>query len=191
MLERPLVQTERDDLHKYLKLLLKWQHVQRLVGSADPRWIVSHVVLDSLLFLRVLPHDTARIMDLGAGAGVPGVPVKIIRRDAEVVLVEARQRRVSFLAEVVRQLGLTGCTVVPERAEAVADRYEGACDAVVMRCAGATHTVLPLALSFVRPGGVVVMAGPPEAFSIDRGDWVETEGVVPGERRRFLVVRKT
>lgn len=189
MLARPLSSTEQAQLCNYVKLLLKWQRVQRLVGSDDPRWIVSHVVLDSLLFLRVLPHDAARILDLGAGAGVPGVPIKIIRRDADVVLVEARQRRASFLAEVVRQLGLAGCTVVAERAEAIADRYAGACDAVVMRCAGATDSVLPLALRFVRPGGVVVMTGPPQAVATDRGDWIETEGVVPGERRRFLVVR--
>lgn len=164
--------------------------MQRLVGSSERGWIVVHVILDSLLFHRVVPRDAARIMDFGAGAGVPGVPMKIVRPDAEMVLVEARQRRASFLADVVRQLALSDCTVIAARAEAIADRYAGAFDAVVMRCAGAAEAVLPVALSFVRPSGVVVMTGPPRAFSSPRGEWVETDGVAPGERRRFLVVRK-
>lgn len=152
-----------------------------------------HVILDSLLFLRLIRPDAKRIMDLGAGAGVPGVPLKIVRRDAEVVLVEARQRRASFLSEVVRQLGLPGCSVVADRAEAVADRYAGTFDVVVMRCAGAPASLMPLALSFVGPGGSVVMSGPPAEVSSTRGEWgewVDVDGVAPGERRRFLVVAK-
>lgn len=190
ILGRPLSEAERDATRKYLLLLAKWQRAQRLVGSAAPEWLVIHVVLDSLLFLRVLPAAARRVLDLGAGAGVPGVPLRIVRPDLEVTLLEARRRRASFLAEVVRELGLANCRVVGERAEAVASEIGATFDAVVMRCAGSPEDMVPLALRFVSPGGRVVVSGPPHRSSGALGDWVEVEGARPGETRRFLVAMK-
>ena len=57
ILKRPLSARERDDFGKYLSLLLKWQKAHRLVGSSDPMWIVEHLFLDSLLFLKLLPSS--------------------------------------------------------------------------------------------------------------------------------------
>jgi 16S rRNA (guanine527-N7)-methyltransferase len=164
--------------------------MQRLVGAADAEWIVIHVILDSLLFLRVLPADVRRVLDFGSGAGVPGVPLKIVRRDLEVVLLEARRRRASFLGEVVRQLDLRGSTVVAERAETAVQRLGSTADAVVMRCAGPCDDVLPLALMFVRPGGRVVLSGSPDVQPGAGREVVEvTEGEAE-EPRRFVVVTK-
>lgn len=160
------------------------------MGSDNPVWVVRNVILDSLLFLRVLPADARRVMDLGAGAGVPGVPLKVVRSEIEMVLLEARQRRASFLAEVVRQLGLSGCSVVAERAEAVADRYAGTFDAVVMRCAGRPTAVISLALQFVRTEGVVILSGPPDPEPTERGRWLEVPGIDGDETRRFLVASR-
>jgi 16S rRNA (guanine527-N7)-methyltransferase len=53
-------------------------------------WIVEHLFLDSLLFLRLLPSTTRTLVDIGSGAGMPGVPIKIVRTDVEVTLVESR-----------------------------------------------------------------------------------------------------
>ena len=108
ILGRALDQSEEGRFDKYLTLLIKWSSVHRLVGWTEPVWIVENLFLDSLLFLKVLPDTVRSLMDLGSGAGIPGVPLKIVRRHLQVTLLEARERRVSFLSTVVRELGLEG-----------------------------------------------------------------------------------
>lgn len=194
ILGRDLRDAEATAIDNYLNLLRKWQRVHRLTGSANRAWAIDHIVLDSLLFLRALPESTLRegstatVLDLGSGAGVPGVPLAIVRPTDRFVLVESRQRRASFLAEVVRALPLPNARVVGQRAESIEHEMAGSVEAVVMRCAGDLAAVLPVAKRFVIPGGVVVASGPPEPVPVAEGHWVEVEGVAPGSIRRFLVV---
>jgi 16S rRNA (guanine527-N7)-methyltransferase len=140
--------------------------------------LIENVVLDSLLFLKLLPEGAISVADLGSGAGVPGIPIKIVRPELRMVLIEARARRASFLAAVIRELELHQCRVVDERAEDLghAERNH---DAVVMRCAGDLTEVLPVAASLVRTGGLVVTSGPPRgsAARAPEANWVELEGV--------------
>jgi 16S rRNA (guanine527-N7)-methyltransferase len=183
-------QTTLDALHKYLEMLLKWQRSARLVGSSDPAWIVENIVLDSLLFTKVLPIDAQRVLDLGAGAGVPGIPLAIALPYLEMTLVESRQKRASFLAQAIRELALGKARVVRERLTQASTPVAmiGAFDAVVMRCAGDVSTVVPVALPLVRQGGVVVASGPPKAYALSTGHWVTVPGVRHGSTRRFAVV---
>ena len=170
-----------------MELLLKWQGVHRLVGSAERPWIVANIFVDSLLFLRVLPPSATRVLDFGSGAGVPGIPVAIVAPGIELCLLEARQKRVSFLAEALRTLGLANCSLMPARAEAVPDRLSEAFDAVMMRCAGPPKTAAATALRFLRPGGVVIATSAPDT---PPGNGV-VEVSVPGLRpRRFRVASK-
>jgi 16S rRNA (guanine527-N7)-methyltransferase len=188
ILGRPLSPTEEGRFDKYLDLLVKWSSAHRLVGSTEPRWIVENLFLDSLLFLRVLPESVQSLMDLGSGAGIPGVPLKIVRVHLEITLLESRERRVSFLATVVRELGLSGVTVVQGRAESVTSEYRRAFDAVVMRCAGNLDRLTALATHFVKAGGHVVASGPPQPTALGQGEWVQVEGLRPGLTRRFAVI---
>lgn len=189
VLGRPLAAPERRRFEEYLALLQKWNRVHRLIGRDDPVWIARHIFVDSLLFLRLLPAGAVSVLDLGAGAGVPGIPLRIVRAGLAVTLLESRQRRVSFLSEAVRVLGLTGCTVVGERAEAAVAKLAAAFDAVVIRCAGPADRLMPLARRFLRPGGRVVASGPPRHAAGDDGQWTIVPGAWAGEERRFLVVR--
>jgi 16S rRNA (guanine527-N7)-methyltransferase len=192
ILGREFTSAELDQLIKYLELLVKWQRVQRLTSSRDPDWITRHLILDSLLFLRVLPPRITggALLDFGSGAGIPGVPLAITLPETRVTLLESRQRRVSFLSEVIRELPLRNCRVEGQRAEAVDRSLEGVFDVAVIRCAGDPSKVVPLAMRFLADGGLVVVSGPPEGLPVAVGTWVEVEGVDPGTRRRFLSVRK-
>ena len=154
----------------------------------DPGWVVDNLFLDSLLFLRVLPPAIRSIADIGSGAGFPGIPVKIVRPDIEVVLVESRQRRVSFLSAVVRELGLSGVRVLGGRAEHLASDLEGAFDAVLARCAGGGASLAGIAARLVAPGGLVVFSGSPSPSGPVLGDLVEVPGVA-GRTRHFVVHR--
>jgi 16S rRNA (guanine527-N7)-methyltransferase len=190
ILERTLSAHEIDAFTKYLALIVRWQRVHRLVGSIEPKWLVENVLLDSLQFLRVLPPAIESIADLGSGAGLPGVPIKIVRPDLRVTLIESRERRASFLAAVIRELGLQGCSVVADRAEVAAD--VGVYDAVVMRCAGDLEELVPVAARLTKPGGSVIASGPPRVGAAPLGsvrlEWVEVPGAIG--TRRFAVYRK-
>jgi 16S rRNA G527 N7-methylase RsmG len=126
-LRRPMTVAEGTSLSKYLILLRKWQAIVRLVGSTGTKWIVDNVLLDSLAFLELFPTHARTAVDIGSGAGIPGVPIAIVRPDLRLTLIEARRKRASFLATVVRELGLTNARVVHGRVEDLAaDEGRGA-----------------------------------------------------------------
>jgi 16S rRNA (guanine527-N7)-methyltransferase len=96
----------------YLALLLKWNRKMNLTALRTPAEIISRHFLDSLLLLPHLP-ETARLLDIGSGAGFPGLPLKIVRPGLTIDLVEATAKKASFLKEAVRRLGLSGINVIP------------------------------------------------------------------------------
>ena len=171
ILGRRLNGEESDKLVKYLELLIKWKRVQRLIGSSIPATIVDDLILDSLLFVRVLSPGVERLMDLGSGAGLPGIPLSIVLPSVQITLVEAKQKRASFLSTAIRELSLSSTRVINSRAEDLAPEYERSFEAVVMRCAGPLDDMIPLAARFVAPGGSVVASGPPKAFRLREGIW--------------------
>lgn len=168
-LGRPLTEAEGGLTDKYLNLLTKWQKTHRFVGSVERAWLIENVLLDSWCFLEALPHTAHAVADLGSGAGIPGIPIAIVRPDLELSLIEARERRVSFLSTAVRELGLAHVSVISGRAETLGPEYAGRYDAVVMRCAGKAETVLSPALRLVRVGGAVVVSSGPSIPAEVRG----------------------
>ncbi len=189
ILGRPLGESELQSFDKYLALLQKWQKSQRLVGSSDARWIVDNLFLDSLLFLRVLPPTITSLADVGSGAGLPGIPIKIVRPQLRVALVESRAKRASFLSAAVRELGLRNTAVVTARAGDYAVDNPRSFDAVAMRCAGDFRETALSAGPLVAAGGVVVASGPPSLKPLDLGEWVEVPGASGRGGRRFAVYR--
>jgi 16S rRNA (guanine527-N7)-methyltransferase len=185
VLGRPLRDDEATLLHNYLNLLIKWQKTHRLVGSSDPDWIVDNVILDSLLFARALPRPVTSICDVGSGAGIPGIPLKIVLSTVDVTLIEPRQRRASFLSTVIRELSLQRCRVINARLEQVVADLASTFEAVVMRCAGDIEDFVVPASRLLRAGGVIVTSGPPVPRPLAIGRWVELEGV--SGPRRFWV----
>jgi 16S rRNA (guanine527-N7)-methyltransferase len=153
-------------------------------------WIVEHLILDSLLFLRLLPPSPNSILDLGSGAGLPGLPIKIVWRDVDVTLIESRRRRASFLTSVVRELQLERAHIVADRVEDREQDLAGRFDAVVMRCAGDVDELIPLASRLVVPQGLVIASGPPRPKPLAMGEWVTVPGSRPGSTRRFAVHRR-
>ena len=157
------------------------------MGSVEPIWVVDNLFVDSLMFLKVLPPDVHDLADLGTGAGFPGVPLRIVQQDLQLTLVEARQRRTSFLSALIRELGLSDVRIVNERAEVLIERSELRFDAVVLRCAGPLSDVFPVASKLVKSRGIVVAAGPPEPTQNSSHEWVKV--ATSHRTRRFAVMR--
>ena len=188
ILGRPLSQTELVMFTKYLITLQKWQKSQRLVGSTSRQWVIDNLFLDSLLFTKVRPIVGQRVADLGAGAGFPGLPLRIVSPTMSLTLIEARRRRTSFLNAVVRELDMADVEVAAERAEVLVARLGSVFDVVVFRCAGPLEEILGLARAFVRPGGLVVAAGPPQPRALSGVEWVSVER--PGGGTRSFAVSR-
>jgi 16S rRNA (guanine527-N7)-methyltransferase len=178
----------------YLGALERWERIGRLTGYASPALRVRHLLVESLMLLRAIPPPGSPLLDIGSGAGVPGLIVKLARPAWEVVLLEATRRRANFLRDVSRRLGLTGVTVAEGRAETLAQgplasRFQ----TVTMRAVAGGPAAGALAAPFLREGGVLVQALGPAAAP---AGGVVREAVLsgPGElpwRRRFLIIRRT
>ena len=109
------------------------------------------------------------------GAGIPGMPLRIIDERIEVTLIESKRKRVSFLKTLRRELGLEKSVAVEEgRAEALVSevlRRDGAFDVAVARAVGNLEQVVPTALQYLKPGGVFIVSAPPPArlAGLERG----------------------
>jgi 16S rRNA (guanine527-N7)-methyltransferase len=190
ILGRSLSRREQDDFTKYLTLLLKWQRAHRLIGSAEPMWIVEHLFLDSLLFLKLLPASVRALADVGSGAGLPGLPIKIVRPEVQIALIESRRRRAMFLTTAIREIALTGARVLEGRVERLIQEHRGSFDAVVMRCAGDLEEMIPLAAGLLPDHGIVIASGPPRPKLISTVEWITVPGIKTGSTRLFGVYRK-
>jgi 16S rRNA (guanine527-N7)-methyltransferase len=154
-------------------------------------WIVEHLFLDSLLFLKLLPASCRRLADVGSGAGLPGLPIKIVRRELDVLLVESRRRRAMFLTSAVREMKLEGVRVLEGRIESVPSELIGTFDAAVMRCAGDIEELIPAAAVLVADAGIVIAAGPPKPRPLSVGEWITVAGAKSGTSRRFATYIKS
>jgi 16S rRNA (guanine527-N7)-methyltransferase len=105
-------------LSAYLDLLLKWNARTNLTAIREPEEIVRRHFGESLFAARHLTADTPDLLDLGSGAGFPGLPIALLRPDIRVTLAESQHKKASFLREAVRTLGLSA-EVWADRAEAM------------------------------------------------------------------------
>ena len=138
-----------EPLDRFLAELRSWGERTNLVGSLAPEQLQVHVD-DSLGASPHLPQG-ARVVDLGSGAGFPGLPLAITRPDLEMTLVEIRERRAHFLRHVVRTLGLR-CEVQRIRIE---DAPELPYDFALLRAVAPPAEALPLAWPWVHEHGQV------------------------------------
>jgi 16S rRNA (guanine527-N7)-methyltransferase len=120
-----------------------------LVSRPDPGLVTDCLVLVGFL------GDARRVVDVGSGGGLPGLPLKIARPDLELALVESNRRKAAFLVRACAELGLEGVTVVARRAEEAGrdPRLRESFDAAVVRALASTAVLAELCLPLVRVGG--------------------------------------
>ena len=106
---------QKGQLLRYLALLEKWNRVYNLTAIREIRKMVSGHLLDSLA---IVPHLQGRsVLDIGSGAGLPGIPIAIARTDLQVVLLDGNQKKVAFMRQALAELALRNASVVCERIE--------------------------------------------------------------------------
>jgi 16S rRNA (guanine527-N7)-methyltransferase len=136
-------------------LLSEWSTRINLTGHRSPAAIVEGILGRALGLSTILAPEGA-IVDLGSGAGFPGLPLAILRPGLSVTLIESRARRHHFQLHATRRLGLTNAFPALGRAEELEARRH---DVAVAQAVGPPEEVIQLALPWVRPGGQVVLSG--------------------------------
>jgi len=174
----------------YIDLLLKWNSRVNLTAVRDPAQIAQRHFGESFFAgARLLESDeAASVIDLGSGAGFPGVPIAMLRPKAQVVLIESNGKKAAFLNEVIRAVGLENATVFNGRAEA----YSGNAQLVTMRAVENFPQAASQALKLVFPGGrMALMIGSNQvndATSMDPNISWQSPVPVPGGHSRMLLV---
>ncbi len=180
-------------LIKYVELLAVWNTKVNLVSYKNPADLIILHIVDSLTLLKILnPDSPLKIMDIGTGAGLPGLILKIAVQSLEITLVEKNQKRVLFLKEVARTIGLEGvCIFNRDYNSLIDDKHGQKYDIVVSRAFSSKPSFFKNLTHFIRDSGsFIVMAGPSmakqmieiEGYSVTES-W---EGILP----HSTVVRK-
>jgi 16S rRNA (guanine527-N7)-methyltransferase len=141
---------QKHRLAAHLDLISKWNRVHNLTAVRETEQMVVLHVLDSL---SLLPHlgDARSLLDVGTGAGFPGIPLAILRPDVEVTLLDSSSKKCTFLEQARAELGLVNVHVACERVEAW--KPEATFDLVVSRAFAELHDFVAQAGHLVVPGG--------------------------------------
>lgn len=153
-----------EDFEDFKDRVLEKNKVMNLTAiTEDEEFNIKHF-LDSLSLLKLGQIQGAKkVLDLGTGAGFPGVPLKIAKKDLDVTLLDSLKKRIDFLNETIEDMGLEGIRGIHARAEELSrkDDYREAFDLVTSRAVANLATLYEYCLPFVKVGGyMVAMKGP-------------------------------
>ncbi|MBI4229048.1 MAG: 16S rRNA (guanine(527)-N(7))-methyltransferase RsmG [Deltaproteobacteria bacterium] len=141
----------------YLDILQFWNRKINLTSIKDRREIVIRHFLDSLTIIHFI-HGGSRVLDIGSGAGLPGIPLKIVDPSIEITLLDSTQKKVYFLSEVIRKLRLEGISAVCGRAESedngVPRSYY---NFVISRALGTVDKVIELSVPYIVDDGEIIL----------------------------------
>jgi 16S rRNA (guanine527-N7)-methyltransferase len=132
----------------YLELLLRWNSRTNLTAIRDRESIIRRHFIECIACARLLPEDISSLLDLGSGAGFPGIPIAICRPGLVVTLAESQNKKAAFLREAVRKLQLR-VAVFAGRAESIPALFDG----VTLRAVDQMNVAIQSAPSMLRPGG--------------------------------------
>jgi 16S rRNA (guanine527-N7)-methyltransferase len=177
-------------IQQYTNILLTWNEKINLTAIRDPIEILNRHFCECMYAASTVPVKDGRLADVGSGAGFPGLPLKILRPELDVVLIEANIKKATFLAEVIRDLGLADVRVLVSRYQELGEEV-APLDFVCSRALGEFASFLEWAHSEkVAAKQVILWIGArdlPEIQKIRTWEWRE-HIPVPQSLRRFLLV---
>ena len=147
---------KEQEFEAYWSMLQKWNNKINLTRIVDREDVYEKHFLDSLSVVKALPiKEGQKIIDIGTGAGLPGMPIKIVFPDTEVLLVDSLEKRVDFLNRAIRELELKNIRVIHGRAEQLAKEgeYRESYDLAVSRAVANLSTLSEYNMPFLKTGG--------------------------------------
>ena len=146
----------KNQLVSYMELTLKANESFNLTANDTKESFMIKNIIDSLLIVKNLDLDEKNILDLGSGAGLPGIPLAIYYKNTNFTLLEPLTKRANFLKEIAQKLGLKNVKVVNERAEIFIKNARESYDFVTSRAVSRLNILLELSIPFLKVGGKLI-----------------------------------
>ena len=159
LLNLSITEKQEEQFMQYYELLVEWNKVMNLTGITEFDEVMRKHFLDSLSIVKAIEKkDMLRVLDLGTGAGFPGIPLKIMFPEWDIVLLDSLNKRIKFLNEVIGQLGLQKISTIHGRAEDFArkEEYREKFDLVVSRAVTNLSSLSEYCLPYVKQQGIFV-----------------------------------
>ena len=184
-----LSDSQVEQIQQYTKILWTWNDKVNLTAIRDPLEILYRHFCESMFGATLLPVENCRLADVGSGGGFPGLPLKIMRPDLQLFLVESNVKKATFLAEVIRELGLTDARVLVSRYEELAEEV-APLDVICSRALGDFSNFLTWAASpSVSAKQVLLWLGGRDLEEVRaQPSWTWSEPLpIPKSLQRFLL----
>ena len=197
--------TAVEKLNRYYELLVEWNQKMNLTALTEPYDVALKHFCDSILLLKFADiKEGSSLIDVGTGAGFPSVPIKIVRPDIRLCLLDSLNKRLVFLSEVVNELSLTDVKIVHSRAEDGARKPElrEKFDYATSRAVAQLNTLSEYCLPYVKKGGAFLsmkgkyseeeIANSKTAIKLLGGkiEKVDTYKLIDSSERTIINVRK-
>lgn len=177
-------------IQQYIKMLRHWNEKLNLTAIREPLDILYRHFCESMFAIGAIPVEKCRLADIGSGPGFPGLPMKILKPEIELFLVESNIKKGTFLAEIVRELELNNARVLISRYEELGEEL-APLDYVCSRAVGEYEPFLEWAASDrVLAGNVILWIGGRDLDEIRKSaEWEWREPIaIPQSLRRYLLV---
>ena len=157
MINDELTEDQVENFFKYMNLLLEWNEKINLTAITDVDDIILKHFIDSMTVLKYIEKDKS-IIDVGTGAGFPGIPIAIMREDVKITLLDSLNKRINFLNEVCSELKINNIETIHGRAEEAGrnKQYREKYDISVSRAVANMTTLSEYLIPFVKVGGICI-----------------------------------
>ena len=144
-----------EKFYNYMKLLVEWNEKINLTAITEPKEVILKHFVDCITILKYIPKD-AKIVDVGTGAGFPGIPLNIMESRPNYKLVDSLNKRINFLNEMIDELELENINTVHSRIEDFAKNNKESYDVATSRAVASLNILLEYLLPLVKVGGICI-----------------------------------
>lgn len=191
-----------NEFYEYMQLLLEWNEKMNLTAITEPEEVIKKHFVDSITIKKYIKEES-RLIDVGTGAGFPGIPLKIVDKSIKLTLLDSLNKRINFLNEVIKKIDLKDVKTVHSRAEEYAkNEVRESYDIAVSRAVADLPILLEYLMPYVKLNGICIcMKGPKAQEELERskkainilgGKLEKVEKITIDEEmeRNLIIIRK-
>ena len=158
-----------NEFYEYMQLLLEWNEKMNLTAITDPEEVIKKHFVDSITIKKYIKEEN-RLIDVGTGAGFPGIPLKIVDKSIKLTLLDSLNKRINFLNEIIEKLNLKEVNTIHSRAEEYAkNKVRESYDVAVSRAVADLPILLEYLMPYVKLNGICIcMKGPKAQEELER-----------------------
>ena len=193
-----------EQFSKFANLLLETNKITNLTAIRDIDGIYTKHFLDSLTLLKALPNETKKIVDIGSGAGFPGLPIALARPDIEVTMIESIGKKTSFIQKSIETLHIKNAKVIKDRAENLSrnNNFKEKFDVVTARAVTVLSELIKICVPFIHKNGSFIAMKNESKEEIELaervliGEKLKIEKIIPVKipelnQRQLIIIKKS